>query len=151
MRSEDCIVISDKISKLNIYGRVRHPINGNSGEVKCGTRPVKGINSARCWVNGYNVSRALRTVQCTCRFDGAYTSPHSGCKVKEGWPRGGKHNIQCDALQEYKAWYNSRRKGGMQRDPSLGRWVASGSLSEGTRLCQSRQGRQKHPDVPEGN
>ena len=39
MRSEDCIVISDKISKL-----------------KCGTRPVKGINSARNWVNGYHVS-----------------------------------------------------------------------------------------------
>jgi len=41
MRSEDCIVISDKISKL-----------------KCGTRPVKGINSTRRWVNGYNVSAA---------------------------------------------------------------------------------------------
>jgi len=62
MLSEDCIVISDKISKLNIYERVRHPINSNSGEVKCWTRPVNGINSARCWVNSYNVSGALQRV-----------------------------------------------------------------------------------------
>jgi hypothetical protein len=41
MRSEDCIVISDKISKL-----------------KCGTQPVKGMYSARRWVNGYNISAA---------------------------------------------------------------------------------------------
>jgi hypothetical protein len=41
MRSEDSIVISDKISKL-----------------KCDTRPVKGINSARHWVNSYNESAA---------------------------------------------------------------------------------------------
>jgi len=44
MRSEDCIVVSDKISKL-----------------KCGTQPVKGINSARRLVNGYNVS-AVKSV-----------------------------------------------------------------------------------------
>jgi hypothetical protein len=62
MRSEDCIVINDKISKLNINGRVWHPIKSNMGEVKCWTRPVKGINSARRWVNGYNVIRALRRV-----------------------------------------------------------------------------------------
>jgi hypothetical protein len=57
-RGKDCIVISDKISKLNIYGRVWHPINSNSGEVKSGTWPVKGINNAKHWVNGYNVSGA---------------------------------------------------------------------------------------------
>jgi hypothetical protein len=52
MASEDSLVLSDKISKLNIDGGVRHPINSNSEAVKCGTRPVKGINSARGWVNG---------------------------------------------------------------------------------------------------
>ena len=61
MRSEDSIVISDKISKLNIYGRVRHPINSNSGEVQCGTQPVKGINSARGWVNGYSPCKGCHT------------------------------------------------------------------------------------------
>jgi hypothetical protein len=62
MQSEDCIVINYNISNLHIYGRVRHPININSGEVTCGTWPVKGINSATCWVNSSNVSGALRRV-----------------------------------------------------------------------------------------
>jgi hypothetical protein len=62
MRSEDCIVISDKISKLTIYGTGRHPINSNRGKVKCGTRQLKGINSAMRRVNSYNLSGALGRV-----------------------------------------------------------------------------------------
>jgi hypothetical protein len=42
MRSEDCIAIIDKISKLNI-----------NESAACGYRPKKGINIARRWVNGY--------------------------------------------------------------------------------------------------
>jgi hypothetical protein len=83
MRSEDSMVKSHKISKLDIYGRVRHPIKSNSREVKCGTQPVKGINSARHWVNGCNVCGALRRVYYTCHPDGVYISPHSGRKVME--------------------------------------------------------------------
>jgi len=39
-------------------GRVRHPIYGNSGEVKCGYQPKKGINIARRCVNGYSITAA---------------------------------------------------------------------------------------------
>jgi len=39
----------------------------------------------------------------------------------------------------------------MQRDPSLGRRVASDSPSEGTRFRQSRQSRPEHPGVSDGN
>jgi len=37
---------------------VRHPIYSNSGEVKCGYRLKKGINIARCCVNGYSITVA---------------------------------------------------------------------------------------------
>ena len=38
-------------------GRVRHPIYySNSGEVRCGYRPKKGINIARHCVNGYSIT-----------------------------------------------------------------------------------------------
>ena len=56
MRIKNRIVISDKISKLNICGRVRHPINSNRGKVKYGTRPAKRITSARRWVHGYSIT-----------------------------------------------------------------------------------------------
>jgi hypothetical protein len=45
IRSEDCIAISDKISKLNI-----------NESVACGYRPKKGINIARRCVNGYCIT-----------------------------------------------------------------------------------------------
>ena len=50
---------SVKIAQLNVYGRLQHQIGGNRGEVKCGTQPLKGINSARRGVNGYNAGGAL--------------------------------------------------------------------------------------------
>jgi hypothetical protein len=62
MRSEDCIVISDKMSNLNIYGKVQHPINGYKGEAQRATQLIKGMNRAKCWVTGYNVSGVLRRV-----------------------------------------------------------------------------------------
>ena len=37
---------------------MRHLKNSNTRAVKCGTRPVKGITSARHWVNSYNFSAA---------------------------------------------------------------------------------------------
>jgi len=39
-------------------GRVQHPIYTNSGEVKCGTRPEKGINILRRWVNCFSITAA---------------------------------------------------------------------------------------------
>jgi hypothetical protein len=45
IRSEDCIAISDKISKLHIYE-----------SVACGYWPKKGINIPRCCVNGYYIT-----------------------------------------------------------------------------------------------
>jgi len=39
----------------------------------------------------------------------------------------------------------------MQRNPSLGRQIASDSPSEGMRFRQSRQSRQEYPGVPDGN
>jgi len=45
MRSEDCIAISDKISKLNI-----------NESAACGYRPKKHINIARRCVNGYCIT-----------------------------------------------------------------------------------------------
>jgi hypothetical protein len=151
MQSEDCIVIRDKISKLNIYGRLWHRIHSNSSGVKRGTRMVKGINKSSHRVNGYNVNEALRRLYYRCRSDGAYTSPHSGRNVKESWHLGCECNIECDASHELEAWYESRRNGGMQRDPSPGRGAVSDFPSEGTRFRQSHQGRQKHLAVPDGN
>jgi hypothetical protein len=37
---------------------VRHPIYSDSGEVRGGTRPEKGINFSRLWVNGYSITAA---------------------------------------------------------------------------------------------
>jgi hypothetical protein len=82
-----------------------------------------------------------------CHSDGAYTSPHFGRKVNDVWHRSGECTIQRDASQESEACYNSRHKGGMQRDPSLGQRIASDSPSEGTRFRQSRQSHSEHPGV----
>ena len=78
-------------------------------------------------------------------------SPQSRCKVKEAWRRGSERNIPRDVSPELDARYNSHRKGGIQRDPSLGQWVASDSPSRGMWFRQSRQGLQKHPAAPDGN
>jgi len=48
MRSEDCIAISHKMSKLNI-----------NDSAACGYRPKKGINIARRCVNGYYITATL--------------------------------------------------------------------------------------------
>jgi hypothetical protein len=39
-------------------GRVQHPIESNCREVKCGTQPEKGINTAGHFVNGYSITAA---------------------------------------------------------------------------------------------
>jgi len=47
-----------KSQSWTYMGRVRHPIYCNSGDVKCGDRPKKGINIARRCVNGYSRTAA---------------------------------------------------------------------------------------------
>jgi hypothetical protein len=59
MDREHFTVISHKISKLKIYGRVQHLINSNSRELKCGTHRLKGIHCARRSLNGYNITGVL--------------------------------------------------------------------------------------------
>jgi len=35
-----------------------HPIYSNSREIQCGYLPMKGVNIARCCVNGYSITAA---------------------------------------------------------------------------------------------
>jgi len=54
-------------------GKVRHPINSNSGEVKCGTQPEKGINIARHRVNSYSITVAhVKSVTHVSFWSGVY-------------------------------------------------------------------------------
>jgi len=49
------------VTKSHCYtymGQVPHLIYSNSGGVKCGYRPKKGINIARLWVNSYSITPA---------------------------------------------------------------------------------------------
>jgi len=74
-------------------------------------------------------------------------SQHSGHKVKESSGRNGDRNIQRNESQDQEAMYNSHRRGGIQRNPSLTRRVSSDSPSEGTRFFQSRQSCTEHQGV----
>jgi hypothetical protein len=47
-----------KSESFTYKGRVQHSIYSNSGKVKCGYLPKKGINIARSCVNGYRITAA---------------------------------------------------------------------------------------------
>ena len=81
-----------------------------SREVKCGTWLEKGINSARCCINGYSMTRApAKSVTHVPFRQCVYVT------TSRERPRG---SIKPDASQEWETWYVSRHRDDMQRDLS---------------------------------